>query len=49
MDALSEVTWNGLDTDAGRVDVCLSRGEFGLSEITVTDSRRWPMRTALRR
>ena len=38
IDALAEIIWNGLDADAGRVDVRLSHGEFGLSGITVTDN-----------
>ena len=38
IDALAEIIWNGLDADAGRVDVRLAHNEFGLSAITVSDN-----------
>jgi hypothetical protein len=38
IDALAEIIWNGLDADAGTVDVRLTHNNFGLSGITVTDN-----------
>jgi hypothetical protein len=38
IDALAEIVWNGLDADATHVDIRLSHGVFGLSEIAVADN-----------
>ena len=36
--AIAELIWNGLDADAGRVDVQLQYGELGLNKIVIRDN-----------
>lgn len=38
IEALAELIWNGLDADANRVAVSLSRGPLGLTGVTVADT-----------
>ncbi|MCG7588768.1 ATP-binding protein, partial [Photobacterium sp. OFAV2-7] len=35
--ALAELVWNALDADANRVDVDITRGEYGLDRISIKD------------